>query len=249
MINAIIVDDEPHSAQALGTMIKTYCPEINIVSTCNDPREALEEINKRKPELLFLDIAMPHMNGFQLIEKLAPVDLEIIFTTSHNQFAIKAIRFSAFDYLLKPIDAVELRAAVDRYLTKNTKMFPQQLQILLSHLSRSTALPNKIALPAMEGIQMVSVDSIIYCSSSSNYTTFTIKGNQKITVSKTLREIENMLEDYSFIRVHQSYLVNFNEVQKYIRGEGGQLKMSDGSLVDVSRSRKDALLKRLQSGK
>ncbi|HLG38912.1 MAG TPA: response regulator transcription factor, partial [Chitinophagaceae bacterium] len=162
---------------------------------------------------------------------------------------IKAIRFSALDYLLKPIDREELQRAVQKVTQRLHYPLPQQMEILLQKLHQPASSIQKIALPTMEGLQMIAVDSIISCSSDSNYTVFLLKNKQKIIASRTLKEIEEMLEEYSFLRVHHSYMVNLNEVDKYIKGEGGYLVMSDESSVDVSRSRKEMLLKKLQPGK
>jgi two-component system LytT family response regulator len=247
MIKAIIVDDEPDCSETLALLLERCCPQVQIVATCNSGAEALKEISFQKPDLVFLDIEMPHMNGFQLLEKLSSVEFDIVFTTSYDQYAIKAIRFSAMDYLLKPVDREELKSAVDKVSRRHQPPLPQQLEILLQRLHQPTA--SKIAIPTMEGLQMIPVDSIITCASSSNYTTLHLKGHQKITASRTLKEIEEMLEGLSFLRVHQSSLINLNEVNKYIRGEGGYLVMSDGTSIDVSRSRKESLLIKLQPKK
>src|SRR5687767_12247244 len=181
---------------------------------------------------------MPYMNGFELLEKLPVIAFDLIFTTSYDQYAIKAFRFSALDYLLKPVDREELQAAVKKVSLRLQPPVPQQLEILLQKFS-ATGQVSRIALPTMEGLQLVPIQSIISCSSSSNYTILQLKDRQKLTVSRTLKEIEEMLQDHDFLRVHHSYLVNVSEVRKYIRGEGGQLIMSDGSAVDVSRSKKE----------
>ncbi|MBN9295828.1 MAG: response regulator transcription factor [Filimonas sp.] len=244
MIKAIIIDDEPYACQALVTLLARHCPEVEILATYNVAKEAAKGIKELKPQLAFLDIEMPYMNGFELLEILAPVSFDFIFTTSYDQYAIKAIRFSALDYLLKPIDAEELKSAVQKVINRQQQSLAPQIDILLSKLHQAT--PPRIALPTMEGLQMIPVDTILYCTSSSNYTILTLKGNQKLTISRTLKEIEEMLEEYAFLRVHHSFLVNLSEIKKYIRGEGGSLLMSDGETVDVSRSKKEALLKRLQ---
>lgn len=244
MIKAIIVDDEPDCSETLALLLERCCPQVQIVATCNSGAGALKEITSQKPDLVFLDIEMPHMNGFQLLEKLPSVEFDIVFTTSYDQYAIKAIRFSAMDYLLKPVDREELKSAVDKVSRRHQPPLPQQLEILLQRLHQLTT--SKIAIPTLEGLQMIPVDSIITCASSSNYTTLHLKGNQKITASRTLKEIEEMLDGLSFLRVHQSSLVNLNEVNKYVRGEGGHLVMSDGTSIDVSRSRKESLLIKLQ---
>ncbi|HZE83394.1 MAG TPA: LytTR family DNA-binding domain-containing protein [Puia sp.] len=244
MIKAIIVDDEPDCSETLGMLLERCCPQVLVVATCNSGAAALVEIDSQKPDLVFLDIEMPHMNGFQLLEKLPSIDFDIVFTTSYDQYAIKAIRFSAMDYLLKPVDREELKSAVEKVSRRHHPPLPQQLEILLQRLHQPTA--SKIAIPTMEGLQMIPVESIITCTSHSNYTTLHLKGRQKITASRTLKEIEEMLDGLSFLRVHQSSLVNLNEVNKYVKGEGGYLVMSDDTSIDVSRSRKESLLVKLQ---
>lgn len=245
MIKAIIIDDETYACQALSTLLKNHCPDVEIAAVCQDPREALKIVESINPELIFLDIEMPHMNGFSFLEKCKSTSFDVIFTTSYDQYAIKAIKISALDYLLKPVDANELKAAVQKFRERRAPVSRQQFEILLSRLQQPAPASMRIALPTMEGLQIISVENILYCSSSSNYTILTLKENQKLTVSKTLKEIEEMLEDSRFLRVHHSHLVNLDEIEKYFRGEGGSVLMSDGSSVDVSRSRKELLLKRL----
>jgi two-component system LytT family response regulator len=249
MIKAIIVDDEPYSCESLATLLERYCPAVKVADICYSGEDALKAIKEQQPQIVFLDIEMPKMNGFEMLEKLSEIHFEIIFTTSYDQYAIKAIRFSALDYLLKPIDREELQRAVQKVTQRLHQPLPQQLEILLQKLHQPVSSIQKLALPTMEGLQMVDVNSIISCASDSNYTLFLLKNKQKLIASRTLKDIEEMLEEYSFLRVHHSYLVNLNEVNKYIRGEGGYLIMSDDSTVDVSRSRKETLLKKLQPGR
>ncbi|HXB93613.1 MAG TPA: LytTR family DNA-binding domain-containing protein [Puia sp.] len=244
MLRSIIIDDEPDCTETLGLLLDRYCPEVEVAAVCHSAAAALETIPKQKPDLIFLDIEMPHTNGFQLLEQLPAIDFDIIFTTSYDQYAIKAIRFSALDYLLKPVDREELRSAVRKTAQRHHPPLTQQLEILLQRLHQPTT--NKTAIPTMEGLQMIAVDSIIACRSDSNYTILHLKDKQKMTASRTLKEIEETLDGLPFLRVHQSWLVNLDEVAKYVRGEGGYLVMSDGSSVDVARSRKELLLKKLQ---
>ncbi|HTE26448.1 LytR/AlgR family response regulator transcription factor [Flavitalea sp.] len=249
MIKAIIVDDEPYCCEALVTLLERYCPAVKVADICYSGETALSAIKEQEPQILFLDIEMPRMNGFEMLERLPEIHFEIIFTTSYDQYAIKAIRFSALDYLLKPVDREELQRAVQKITQRLHYPLPQQLEILLQKIHQPASFIQKIALPTMEGLQMIDVNSIISCASDSNYTIFLLKNKQKIIASRTLKEIEEMLEEYSFLRVHNSHIVNLNEVNKYIKGEGGYLIMSDDSSVDVSRSRKEMLLKKLQHGK
>jgi two-component system LytT family response regulator len=246
MITAIIVDDEPYSCESLATLLERYCPDVKLLDICYSAANALKSINEQIPTLIFLDIEMPGMNGFEMLQQLPSINFSVIFTTSYDQYAIKAIKFSALDYLLKPVDRDELQKAVQKAIHRSHETFPQQMEILLQKLSHPTIPINKIAIPTIDGLQMLFVENIISCSSDSNYTVLHLKNKQKITASRTLKEVEEMLEDYAFLRVHHSFVVNLNEVEKYAKGDGGYLVMSDGSNIDVSRSRKEILLKKLQ---
>ncbi|GAC1423061.1 MAG: LytTR family DNA-binding domain-containing protein [Flavisolibacter sp.] len=249
MIPAIIVDDEPYSCEALAALLERYCPEIKVLDICYSAADALKSIDEQKPQILFLDIEMPYMNGFEMLEKLPELNFKLIFTTSYDQYAIKAIRFSALDYLLKPVDKDELQKAVQKAMSIAKHPLPQQLEILLQKLNHPRVGVYKIAIATMEGLQMVQVENIIRCEADRNYTNLFLKNKVKITASRNLKDLEEMLEDYAFIRVHHSHLINLNEVEKYIKGEGGYLLMSDKSTVDVSRSRKEILLKKLKPDK
>jgi two-component system LytT family response regulator len=249
MISATIIDDEPYSCESLVTLLERYCPEVQVLDVCNVALAGLQSILKKPPQLLFLDIEMPHMNGFELLETLPSIDFELIFTTSYDQYAIKAIQFSALDYLLKPIERDALQTAVQKAVKRMQHPLPQQIEILLQHLKLPVVPMHKIAIPTMDGLQMISVESVVSCKADDNYTIISLKNSERITASRTLKEVEIMLEDFSFTRVHHSFLVNLNEVEKYNKGEGGYLVMSDGTAIDVSRSRKEVLLKKLQPGK
>ncbi|HEX2628857.1 MAG TPA: LytTR family DNA-binding domain-containing protein [Chitinophagaceae bacterium] len=250
MIRAVVVDDEPYASQALQTLLKKHCPDVLVEAACYSAQEAEQRITELKPQLVFLDIEMPHRNGFELLEHFMPASFQVIFTTSYDQYAIKAIRFSALDYLLKPIDPRELQAAVAKVRQDdNAALLPAQLQLLLQSLREPATPASRIALPTLEGLQMLTIDTILYCMASSNYTTFVMKDKKKLVISRTLKEIEEMLKDHGFLRIHHSHLVNINAIEKYTRGEGGTVTMIDDVELDVSRSRKEALLKTLQSRK
>ena len=249
MIKAVIVDDEPYCCQTLVTLLTRYCPMVEVAGIHHSGASALPAIKAIPPQILFLDIEMPQMNGFELLEQLPEINFELIFTTSYDQYAIKAIHFSALDYLLKPIDREELQKAVQKVMQRLAHPLPQQIDILLKKLHQPTTSISKIGLPTMEGLQLIPVDSIISCASEGNYTVFYLKSNKKLIVSRILKEVEEMLEDHPFTRVHNSYIVNLNEIEKYIKGEGGYVIMSDGSSVDVSRSRKENFLKKISSGR
>jgi len=244
MIRSIIIDDELHCLESLSLLINEFCPEIQLLDQCLSAKKGLESIERFKPDLVFLDIEMPVMNGFELLEQLSSISFAVIFTTSYDQYAIKAIRFSALDYLLKPIDPKELVVAVKKVQEERHLPLAEQFQMLLKQIHGKNNGFNKIAVPTAEGFELIPAEQIIYCEANDNYTHFFLKNKTKIIACRILKEIEIQIQDFPFfVRVHNSYLVNLNEVTKYVRGEGGYLIMSDGSSVNVSRSRKESLLK------
>jgi len=249
MINAIIVDDEVHSCKTIESLLQQYCPEVNVLTTCSNGLMALEAIRRLNPHLVFLDVEMPKMNGFEMLEQLNEINFHLIFVTSYDAYALKAIRFSAIDYLLKPVDREELQKAVQKVIQRIDAPLPEQLRIIMDRLQEPNSRSNKIALPTMEGLQMIPVQNIISCEANDNYTTLLLKDRKKVVVTGTLKAIEELLEDFPFLRVHRSYLVNLDEVEKYVKADGGYLVMSDGAQIFISRNKKDELLKRLVSGR
>ncbi|NIJ54560.1 LytR/AlgR family response regulator transcription factor [Dyadobacter arcticus] len=248
MVSAVIVDDEPDCCESLATLLELYCPNVKIIDICFSAESALKSLRANPPQILFLDIEMPFFNGFELLEKLGDINFQLIFTTSYNQYAIKAIRFSALEYLLKPVDREELRFAVQKAVKKSLNPLPHQLKILLERIRQPAISVNKIAIPTLEGFKMVLAESVVRCEADGNYTHLYLRDKSKLTASRNLKDMEEMLEDYPFIRVHNSYLVNINEIDQYVKGEGGYLVMSDASIVNVSRSRKELLLKKIIAG-
>lgn len=243
MLKAIIIDDEPYCCEILVAMLELDCPEVDIKAICNNAKDALTAIRQQSPDLVFLDVEMPKMNGFEMLQQFSHIPFEVIFTTGYDAYAIKAIRFSAIDYLLKPIDKDELRKAVAKVSLKAGHNLNQQLNILLERLGNKQVSLQKIALPTLDGFELVPLENIIHCEADSNYTHVVLKHAKKVLVSRTLKEIEELLEGHSFLRIHHSYLVNLNEIVRYIRGEGGYVIMSDNTSITVSRSRKDTLLR------
>jgi two-component system LytT family response regulator len=244
MIKSIIIDDELHCLETLSLLLNEYCPDVQLVDQCSSAKKGLEAIEKFKPEVVFLDIEMPVMNGFELLEQLSAIPFAVIFTTSYDQYAIKAIRFSALDYLLKPIDPRELVIAVKKIREQRHLPLAEQFQVLLKQVRGKNNGFHKIAVPTADGFELIPAEQIVYCEANDNYTYFFLKNNTKIIACRILKDIELQMQDFSFfVRVHNSYLINLNEVSKYVRGDGGHLIMSDGTMVNVSRSRKEALLK------
>ena len=244
MIKAIIIDDEVHCLDTLSILLKEYCPDVQIMEQCRSAKKGLEAIEKWRPELVLLDIEMPTMNGFEMLEQFTEIHFAIIFTTSYDQYAIKAFHFSALDYLLKPIDPNELVSSIKKVHEQRHLPMAEQFQMLLKYVQGKDKQFNKIAVPTFEGFELVPADEVIHCQANDNYTHLFLKNNTKVIACRTLKEMEEQLQDFPFfVRVHHSHMVNLNEVIKYVRGEGGYLVMSDGSDINVSRSRKDSLLK------
>jgi two-component system, LytTR family, response regulator len=244
MIKAIIIDDEMHCLKSMSILLKEYCPDVSVIDQCGDGIAGLEAIKKLKPDLVFLDIEMPHMNGFVMLEQFSEISFAIIFTTSYDQYAIKAFRFSALDYLLKPIEHKELFAAVEKVREQRHLPMAEQFQILLRKINGKEYQFHKIAIPTIDGFELIPADQVVRCEAADNYTYLYTKNKNKIVACRTLKDMEEQLQEFNFfVRVHYSYLVNLNEVVKYIRGDGGYLVMSDGATINVSRSRKEALMK------
>ena len=244
MIKAILIDDEMHCLKTLGMLLKEYCPNVEVVEKCRDAETGLKAIETHKPDLVFLDIEMPYLNGFEMLEQLHPINFAVIFTTGYDQYAIKAIHFSALDYLLKPVDQKELVNAVKKVEEQRHLPVAEQFHMLLKKLSGANSGFNKIAVPTTEGFELIPCNEVLYFEADDNYTRIFLKNKNKIIACRTLKKIETQIQDFSFfVRVHNSYMVNLNEVVKYVRGEGGYLVMSNNASVSVSRSRKDALLK------
>jgi two-component system LytT family response regulator len=244
MIKAILIDDEAHCLDSLSILLNEYCPTVQIIEKCSSPEQGFAAIKDLNPDLVILDIDMPGMNGFELLDQFQIITFAVIFVTGHDQYAIRAIHLSALDYLLKPVNPQELIKSVNKVQTRRQLPTTEQLEMLLKQLIDKDYQPVKIAVSTLEGFEMIPAEQVIRCEAFNNYTRLYLKENKKITASRTLKEIEHQLHNFPFFfRVHHSYIVNLNEVVRYVRGEGGHLVMSDGSTVNVSRSRKEALLK------
>jgi two-component system LytT family response regulator len=244
MIKALIIDDETHCRKTLSIMLKEYCPGVQVVEECADAEAGIKAIGNHKPDLVFLDIEMPRMTGFEMLEQLPEITFAVVFTTSHDQYAVKAFRFYALDYLLKPVEPKELIAAVHKVKTQKQLPSPEQYQMLLSKISNREDVLPKIPVPTSDGFELIAVDEVLFCEAHDNYTYFSLRNKKKIVACRMLKEVEEQLNDFPFfVRVHNSYIINLKEVKKYVRGEGGYVIMSDETSVNVSRSRKEALLK------
>jgi len=246
MLKALLIDDEERATDSLRLMIEKMIPEINQVRVCNDSRKAAGIIHEFQPGLVFLDIQMPHLNGFQLLEKMPNKNFKLIFTTAYNEYAIQAIRFSAFDYLLKPIDIEELQASVNRFLEtkQDYKVQFELLKNIMHNIQAPSADEFRLALPTREGVYYLQPADIIRCEGLGNYTKFFIVGGKHYLISKTLGEYDTLLSPHGFIRTHKSHLVNKNCIS-FIDREGFAV-LKDNSKVEVSRRRKEEVMEALK---
>lgn len=243
MINAVIIDDEINNIDNLEGLLKKYCPQVQVTGTAMNADEGITLIKKLQPKLIFLDIQMPGKNGFDMLSDLPDHNFEIILITAHDQYGIKAIKFSAVDYLLKPLDIEELKRAIQKAAQRiKEKMQNHELENLLQLLkNREEKSAHKLALPTLKETRFVSPRDIIRCESSNAYTSFYISTGEKIVVSKPIYEYEELLSDFGFIRCHQSHLVNKEYIKSWVKGDGGYLILQNGNEIPVSKSKKEIL--------
>ncbi len=247
-IKTILVDDEPRGLSSLQKLLEINCETVEVIASCSSAAAATDAITNLQPHLVFLDIAMPEANGFDLLHNLPAVNFEIIFVTAHNNYMTQAFKFSAVDYLLKPVDDELLSAAVKRAEKKidekNTGLNIETFLHNMQHKGGSQKM--KLCIPSVKGFQVVQIQDIIYCEASSNYTNFHFTNRPTICASKPIHEYEELLEDCNFIRTHKSFLVNLEHVKEYLRGEGGSIILSNNHEVEVSRRKKDMLMTRMK---
>lgn len=250
MITAVIVDDEEKNREALAKMLDQFCPDVQVVGKAENVSFAKEVILKEKPQMVFLDIEMPGGDGFSLIEEFEKPEFQVVFTTAHAAYAIKAIKFAALDFLLKPININELKVAVEKainnHANKTDTGLKQKINILRQNRNNDQFDFQKIALPTTDGTEYYSIDSILRCEADRAYCKFYLTTGKQILVSKPLSEFEDLLSECNFFRIHKSNMVNLNHIKKYVRGAGGYVVLSDDSHVDVSVRRKDELMSILE---
>ncbi len=247
-IKAIIVDDEQHCIDALQTMLEKKCPGVQVTGSAKSVREAKELIDDLQPDIVFLDVEMPYQNGFELLKLFDKVYFDVIFTTAYEQYALKAIKFNALDYLLKPFSVKELQDALEKCREKKLSRHKDQgispMEVFLQNMKTMQQTHKKIALPTINGLVFMPVQNIVRCESTGNYTRIFFTDKKNLMVSRPLKEFEELLSDVDFFRVHNSHLINMQQMQSYIQGEGGFALMSDGTQVEVSRRRKADFLKK-----
>jgi two-component system LytT family response regulator len=244
-MKVLILDDEKHCRQVLETLLKKYCTQVSQIDCFGSPAEALDAVKGLEPDIVFLDIEMPGMSGFEWLNRCEVRNFEVIFTTAYNEYAIKAIKHNALDYLLKPVDKDELIVAVNRAGNPKQTSSSMRVDQLLESLQIKAA-PKRLAIPTLEGLTLINPDEILYVKSDGPYSHFHFIDKHKMVISKTLKEAEEVLPQQDFFRIHHSYLVNMKYVLQYLRGEGGEVILSNGEHIPVARSRKQDFLALLE---
>lgn len=249
-LKSVIIDDERHSRETLKNLVTEFCAEIDVLATASNVAEGVVAIKSHRPDLIFLDIELQSGTGFDILDRLPDQHFEVIFTTAFEQYALKAIKLSSLDYLLKPIDIDELVEAVEKArLAKDKTDYKQQLDTLLQILgpARAGSVQEKICLATTEGIEFVPIGNIAFCKAEGSYTTFVMTEGPNILVSKHLKEYEGILPCPPFMRVHKSYLVNLTQVKRYVKSDGGYILMNGGQAVGLSRGKKEAFIKVMEN--
>lgn len=239
MIKALIIDDEKRSRESLQQLVQENCADVEIVALADSVASGVAEVKKQQPDLLFLDIELQDGTGFDLLEQVASNDFHVIFTTAFENYALRALKISAVDYLLKPINQEEMVKAVSKVVSMHEEESSNKnFELLLQNLQNNSG-KHKIALPTSDGLTFINVHDIIRCKADGSYTHFFFKDGKKILVSKKIKEYEELLSPYNFVRIHHSHMINLDEVSKYVRGDGGYVVMSDGETVYVSKRKKE----------
>jgi two-component system LytT family response regulator len=243
MIRCVLIDDEKNALEMMEWLLKTYCPEVEIAAMCNSSELGIEAINKHRPDIVFLDIEMPNMNGFDMLEKFDKLFFDVVFCTAYDQFAIKAFKYSALNYLLKPVDPEDLKNTIRRINEKKSVPSKEQFDLLLQSMKQSgKQTPQRIALTTGDGLLFVPTSDIIYCEAESNYTNVVLNNGKKILVSKVLKDIDEVLSGPDFYRVHSSFLININRIKKLVRGDGGYIIMDNEAIVNISRTKRQEFM-------
>lgn len=245
-LNAIIVEDMPQACQALEAELALHCPEVRLIGTANSIVQAAKLIRQVAPDIIFLDILLGDGTGFDLLEIFPELKAQIIFVTASDEFAIRAFRYAAIDYLLKPVDPQQLKSAVQRALRQQSHSHQEPLELLREAIRQPDILPDRLSLHTQERILVVTISDIIRCESDGNNTWFFLKGGEKILVTRTLKQFDQMLEKHHFIRVHQSHLVNLHYLHEYVKKDGGYLSLKNGDHIPVAQRKKQEVIELLQ---
>jgi two-component system LytT family response regulator len=242
-LKTVVIDDEPDAVGFITSIIGEFCPELEVAGTANNITTGVKEITRVKPDLVFLDVEMPAGTGFDLLEQFPEKEFEVVFITAFNHYAIKAIKFSAVDYILKPININDFIEAVKKVVLKRKERSTSgsdALKALMDNLR--TSPPSRLAIPTSDGMEYLNPRDVIRIESDRSYSWFFIAGNRKVLVSRHLKEFQDLLGDRNFFRPHNSHLINLKYVKKFIRKDGGYIEMQDGSNIPISRGRKDIFL-------
>lgn len=242
MIKAILIDDEKNSRESLRKKLQAHCPQVQVVAECANGIEGIASIEQHSPDVVFLDIEMPHMNGFTMLQQLPQKNFALIFTTAYNQYAINAIRHSALDYLVKPVEVTELVQAVGRVDEQRRQPLQTAQLSILEQLIAKEQAPARIAVATQAGLEIIHIANIVYLEATGNYTHIYLSNEKPLLASKTLKEFEDILPPDQFFRIHNASLVNLAAIKKYNKGEGGQVVLTNGTLLDVARRRKEELV-------
>jgi two-component system LytT family response regulator len=248
MLKTILVDDEQRGINTLKKIIELNCPQLKIVAECNNALTAFEKINLLEPQLLFLDISMPGKNGFELLKEFETISFEIIFVTAHNEYSLEAFKYSAIDYLMKPVDEDMLidsvKRAERRIIHKSTS---NNIETFLYNLHKTQTPQNiRLCVPSSKGFQVIDLSEIVYCEAENSYTVFHLKNGQQLVASKSIIEYEQLLEDSCFCRIHKSFLVNLSHIKEYLRGEGGSVLLTNDHEIEVSRRKKEIFITKMK---
>lgn len=239
-IRAVIVDDEPDSVKLLQTEIQKHCPQVDMIGSYTNPQKALVDLEQLSFDLLFLDIEMPLMNGFELLEKILHINFSIVFITAYNQYALKAFRFNALDYLVKPFESAELMEAVSK-AQRRLKPSMDELAVLKKQMRGEPI--NKIAIPGSNGVVFIDFNEIIYVEANNNYSKLVLTDQRNFTISKTLKDVQEVFEERHFLRVHRQYLINLNCLKQFNRNES-MLTMNNGDVLPIARTQKEKLIEK-----
>lgn len=242
MLKAIIIDDEPDCVRLLALQLKEHCPNVQILAQLTNSEEGLQAIQSLEPHVVFLDIEMPGMNGFTLLEQLDDIPFSLVFVTAYNEFALKAFRFSALDYLLKPLDTQELQEAVQK-AEKRQRVDQRQIELLKMQM-QGGQYPQKIAVPGQGGVVFVELKELVVCEAESNYTKLLLTNGKTYLLSKTLRDVQQVLEERNFLRVHRQYLINLEHIRMYHKGDNAYVLMSGDITIPVAKNQKERLVQK-----
>ena len=246
MITCVIIDDEPKNIRLLQNMLNMLCPDVNVLATETEAKAGVELIREVQPQLVFLDVEMPHLNGFEVLKQLEPLSFEVIFVTAFSHYAVDAFEHQATGYITKPVNAEKLQTAVNTAIKRiEEKTINKNLFSLLAQNTRQE-MPDKIPLSTTGGLLFVKLTDIVFCESSGNYTYFFLSDEKKIVVSRQLGEYEKLLPENSFIRIHDKYITNLSFIKEYIKGSGGEVVLENGKQLPVATRRKEEFLARFE---